>query len=95
MPGPFATGVAKRVILAEETTFGVNPITGGTYLRRVSSDLTLNKDSYESQEILISQQLRDARQGFFHIHGVDAYAKHVGFRVRLVAHSGPLSNNPT
>lgn len=59
----FATGVAKKVALAEETTFGVNPITGGVYLRRVSSDLSLNKDSYESQEILVSQQIRDARHG--------------------------------
>lgn len=63
MAGPFATGVAKRVILAQETTFGVNPVTGGTYLRRVSSDLTLNKDTYESQEILVSQQIEDARHG--------------------------------
>lgn len=59
----FATGVAKRIILVEETTFGVSPVTGGKYLRRVSSDLTLNKDSYQSQEILVSQQLRDARHG--------------------------------
>jgi hypothetical protein len=59
----FATGVAKRIALAEETTFGINPVTGGKYLRRVSSDLTLNKESYESQEILVSQQIRDARHG--------------------------------
>lgn len=63
MSGTFATGVAKRVSIAEETTFGVNPVTGGKYLRRVSSDLTLNKESYESQEILVSQQVRDARHG--------------------------------
>lgn len=62
MPG-FATGVAKRLILAPETTFGVSPVTGGKYLRRISSDLTLNKDSYESQEILVSQQVQDARHG--------------------------------
>ena len=59
----FATGVAKRVVIAEETVFGTSPVTGGQYLRRVSSDLTLNKDSYESQEIVVSQQLRDARHG--------------------------------
>lgn len=62
MPG-FATGVAKRLILSPETTFGVSPVTGGKYLRRISSDLTLNKDSYESQEILVSQQVQDARHG--------------------------------
>jgi len=59
----FATGVAKQVVIAKEVTEGVNPVTGGKTLRRVSSDLALGKDSYESQEILISQQLRDARHG--------------------------------
>lgn len=59
----YATGVAKQVAIVEETTEGVNPVSGGKLLRRVSSDLTLNKDSYESQEILVSQQLRDARHG--------------------------------
>jgi hypothetical protein len=59
----FATGVAKRLILAEESAFAVSPVTGGKYIRRVSSDLTLNKDSYESQEILVSQQVQDARHG--------------------------------
>lgn len=61
--GPFATGVAKRIALVEEVTFGVSPVSGSKYIRRVSSDLTLNKDAYESQEILPSQQLRDARHG--------------------------------
>lgn len=59
----FATGVAKQVVIVKEVTEGVNPVTGGKTLRRVSSDLALNKDSYESQEILVSQQLRDARHG--------------------------------
>jgi hypothetical protein len=59
----FATGVAKQVAIAEETAEGTNPITGGKYLRRVSSDLAMNKDTYESQEILVSQQIRDARHG--------------------------------
>jgi hypothetical protein len=59
----FATGVAKQVAIAAEVTEGVNPVTGGKYLRRVSSDLAMNKDTYESQEILVSQQIRDARHG--------------------------------
>jgi hypothetical protein len=59
----FATGVAKRLILAEESSFGVMATTGAKYYRRVSSDLTLNKDTYESQEILLSQQVVDARHG--------------------------------
>lgn len=59
----FATGVAKQVAIVEEISEGINPVTGGKYLRRVSSDLALGKDTYESQEILVSQQIRDARHG--------------------------------
>lgn len=59
----FATGVAKQVTIVEEVTEGVSPVTGSKTLRRVSSDLALGKDTYESQEILVSQQLRDARHG--------------------------------
>lgn len=60
---PFATGVAKQVVISEETTENINPVTGGKTLRRVSSDLSLGKDAYQSNEILVSQQLRDARHG--------------------------------
>jgi hypothetical protein len=59
----FATGVAKQVVIAQETTEGVSPVTGGKQLRRVSSDLAMNVDAYESQEILVSQQIQDARHG--------------------------------
>lgn len=59
----FATGVAKSVAIVEETTEGVNPVTGGKLLRRISCDLSLGKDSYQSQEITVSQQLIDARHG--------------------------------
>ena len=59
----FATGVAKQVAIALETDEGVNPVTGGQLLRRVSCDLSLNKDTYQSQEITASQQLIDARHG--------------------------------
>lgn len=58
-----ATGVAKRIFLAPETAFGTPVLTGGKTLRRVNSDLTLGKESYQSQEILSSQQIRDARHG--------------------------------
>jgi hypothetical protein len=63
MSGTFATGVAKKVAIALEEVFGTSPVTGGVYLRRTSSDLVLNIDSYQSQEILPSQQIEDARHG--------------------------------
>ncbi len=59
----YATGVAKQVAIVKEVTEGVSPVTGSKLLRRVSSDLALDKDSYQSEEILVSMQLRDARHG--------------------------------
>jgi hypothetical protein len=63
MSGTFKRGVSKIVTIAEETNFGV--LAGGTgrQLRRVNFAMNLNKDGYESQEILPSQQLRDGRHG--------------------------------
>src|SRR5580765_2550814 len=68
----FATGVAKQVSIVEDIAEGVSPDTGGKYLRRVSSDLALGKDTYESQEILVSQQIRDARHGVLRPQGTFA-----------------------
>jgi len=59
----FATGVAKRLSIVEEATFGTSPVTGSKYWRRVTSDLALGKDTFESQEIMPSMQIRDARHG--------------------------------
>lgn len=59
----FARGVAKTLAIAKETAFGTQSSATAKFLRRVSSDLFLSKDSYESQEILTSQQIRDARHG--------------------------------
>lgn len=49
---PNASGVAKLVAAKKETVWGVAPGTGSAkYLRRVSSDLAINKAIYESNEI--------------------------------------------
>jgi hypothetical protein len=60
-----ATGVAKKVAFKKETSFALNP--PGTsltqYLRRVTSDLSLAKATYQSNEIRPDYQVGDFRHG--------------------------------
>lgn len=59
-----ANGIFKQLRYGVETTWGTKPAAGsGFLLRRVISDLSLNKDSYGSNEIISSQQIRDFRHG--------------------------------
>lgn len=63
-----AKGVSKRVVIAEEGTNGTSYGTAATTnanteLRRVVSTLSMNRDAFQSREILTSQQMRDARLG--------------------------------
>ncbi len=67
---PIATGVAKQVRYKKEVTWGVAPgATGAQLLRRVTSDLDLKKDTYESQEIRSDYQIADFRHGVRKIDG--------------------------
>ena len=63
--GLTAKGVAKKVAYAKETTWGVAPSGAGAskYLRRVSADINLEKDAYESAEIRTDYQVADYRHG--------------------------------
>lgn len=61
-----AKGVAKKVILTPETTYGVLPTAGTTSaqtMRRVTSAFNLKKETYESNEINASFQVLDVRTG--------------------------------
>lgn len=59
-----ASGLYKRLAYKKEVTFGVLPAnTGGQYLRRISADLSLAKDTYGSNEIRPEQQRKDFRHG--------------------------------
>jgi len=59
-----ATGVAKQVRFKKETTWGVAAgATGGQLLRRVTSDLSLTKEAYQSAEIRTDYQVADYRHG--------------------------------
>lgn len=61
-----ARGVAKKVAYKKEApgSWGVLPgASGAKYLRRVTSDFTLNKETYESNEIRTDYQVADFRHG--------------------------------
>ncbi len=65
-----ATGVAKRLAYKKESAWGTAPgATGAQVLRRVSSDLSLRKQTYESNEINSHYQRVDMRHGIRTVEG--------------------------
>jgi hypothetical protein len=61
-----ARGVAKKVVLTPETTYGVLPAantTSAQLMRRVTSAFNLKKDTFESNEINSHYQVSDIRTG--------------------------------
>lgn len=65
-----ATGVNKRLAYKVESTWGTVPAASGAQLlRRVSSDLTLKKQTFESNEILSTAQRQDFRHGVRSVEG--------------------------
>ena len=87
---PIATGVFKKLSLKKQGALGtIAPAgAGGTakYLRRTSSTIDLTKASYQSAEILESQQRRDMR------HGVRAVAGTVSGELSAGTYQGPLES---
>lgn len=67
---PIAKGVSKKVAYKKETQWGVAAgTTGAKYLRRVTSNFNLNKDTYESNEIRTDYQVQDFRHGVRSVEG--------------------------
>ncbi len=65
-----ATGIAKKLVYKKESAWGTAPgATGAQYLRRVTSDLSLAKDAYESAEIRTDYQVSDLRHGMRRVEG--------------------------
>ena len=65
-----ASGVAKSVRYKVEATYGTAPgASGGQLLRRVTSDLGLTKDTYQSNEIRSDYQVADFRHGIRRVGG--------------------------
>lgn len=64
MPALIAVGVAKQLVVAKETTFGVAATaTSGQLMRRTSSNVDLSKRTYRSTEIRPDYQYSDFRHG--------------------------------
>ena len=67
---PQASGVFKQLTFKLESTYGVLPgASAAQSLRRVSSDLSLSKDVYQSAEIRVDQQVQDMRHGVRRVAG--------------------------
>src|SRR3990172_6841345 len=61
---PIATGVEKVLGIKKESTWGrAGGASGAQLLRRVKSDMSLKKDTYESNEIRPDYQVGDFRHG--------------------------------
>ena len=62
--GQIAKGVSKKIGYRKESTWGTpaGP-TGGKYLRRVTANFNLTKETYESAEIRTDMQISDFRHG--------------------------------
>lgn len=59
-----ATGINNKVAYKKETAWGELPAnTGAKYLRRVSADFNLTKETYQSEEIRTDFQVADFRHG--------------------------------
>jgi hypothetical protein len=65
-----AVGVKKLLVYKKETTWGTAAgASGANYLRRVTSDIDLTKDTYQSNEIASHQQIVDFRHGVKRVAG--------------------------
>jgi tail tube protein len=65
-----ATGVNKQLKYKVEVTWGTVPAASGSQrLRRVTSDLSLRKQTYESNELLSTFQRQDYRHGVRSVEG--------------------------
>lgn len=65
-----AAGVAKQLYYKVEATFGTAPgSSGAQVLRRVSSNIDLSKDTYQSAEIRADRQVADMRHGVRRVGG--------------------------
>ena len=67
---PAASGVFKQLAYKAESTYGTAPgASGAQSLRRVTSDINLVKDTYQSNEIRTDQQMQDMRHGVRRVQG--------------------------
>ena len=74
-----ATGIAKKLVYKVQTGLGAKASVGSAqYLRRVTSDIDLSKDTYQSEEIRSDYQIADMRHGMKKVGGTIAGEASVG-----------------
>lgn len=67
---PAASGVFKQLAYKVESVYGTAPSASASQsLRRVTSDLGVTKDTYQSNEIRTDQQMQDMRHGVRRVQG--------------------------
>ncbi|MBX3634052.1 MAG: hypothetical protein KF683_01415 [Rubrivivax sp.] len=98
---PQASGVFKQLAYKAETTYGVIPAAASAQsLRRVTSDIDLRKDTYQSNEIRTDQQMQDMRHGVRRVEGTIAgelspktYADFIAAALRRDFTAGPSASS--
>ena len=84
---PQASGVFKQLTYKVESVYGTVPVAASAQsLRRVTSDLDLRKDTYQSNEIRTDYQVADFRHGVRRVGGslkgeVDGHANGIALAV--------------
>lgn len=85
-----ATGIFKKVAIKKQSALNTKapagPSGSSQYMRRVTSTIDLAKASYQSNEILPSQQIRDMR------HGVRAVQGSLNGELSVGGYQGPLES---
>jgi len=65
-----ASGVNKTLVLSKESVWGTKPAAGtGKLYRRVTCDLSLSREQFQSAEIVSTAQTSDARSGTDNVEG--------------------------
>jgi hypothetical protein len=83
-----ASGVFKQLAFKVESVYGTVPAAASAQaLRRVTSDLNLVKDTYQSNEIRTDQQMQDMRHGVRRVQGTISGELSAGTYSELIAGS--------
>lgn len=88
------SGITRRQSIAVQSALKTRALAGGgTVLRRIQAEPNLQVDSFQSQEILASQQVRDFRNGVER--GIISYASQLAPGAQIDFFQGMLRRNYT
>lgn len=92
MSGSVQSGITRRISIAPQSALKTRASAGsGTQLRRIQADANLQVDTFQSQEILLSQQVRDLRNGVER--GIISYASQLAPGAQIDFFQGMLRRN--